>query len=151
MTTTFIRLPYLEDTGLDGKKLIYNHRVDRDISHYTKRIYNVDIKLILMDDTVPPANPGIRKSQKSDETSSGAGAGPSAIEIINKGEFNTDPDIIKTDKLIQLDREYWNTAAVETSYGQNKKLTRRNTRRTLTKPITLEKNCDFKDINKKTY
>ena len=30
------------------------------------------------------------------------GAGQSAIEIITKGEFNTDPDTIKTDKTIQL-------------------------------------------------
>ena len=33
------------------------------------------------------------------------GAGPSAIEIITKGEFNTDPGTIQTDKLIQLFRE----------------------------------------------
>ena len=53
-------------------------------------------------------------------------AGPSAIEIISKGEFNTDPDTIKTEKLIQLFREHYMpkktpTTAVEFSSGQNKK------------------------------
>ena len=32
-------------------------------------------------------------------------AGPSAVKIITKGEFNTYPDTIKNDKLIQLFRE----------------------------------------------
>ena len=48
-----------------------------------------------------PVTHGIQKNQKSDKTSSGT------IEIITKGEFNTDPDTIKTDKLIQLLREYY--------------------------------------------
>ena len=35
------------------------------------------------------------------------GAGPSAIETITKREFNTDPDTINTDKLIQLFKDYY--------------------------------------------
>ena len=35
------------------------------------------------------------------------GAGPSAMEILTKGEFNTDPNTIQTDKLLQFFREHY--------------------------------------------
>ena len=35
------------------------------------------------------------------------GAGPSAIENITKGEFNTDPDTINTERLLQLFKDYY--------------------------------------------
>ena len=56
-STASIRLPYLEDTGLDGKKL-YTHKewIDR-YRHYIKRIKNTDITQILTDATVPSGDP----------------------------------------------------------------------------------------------
>ena len=52
-TATKIKLPYLEDTGVDRKK-IYTPREWTDrFRHYVKRIHNIDIKQILTDDTVP--------------------------------------------------------------------------------------------------
>ena len=82
-------------------------------------------KKILTDDLVP-----------TDQTRFYLGDGPSAIEIFTKGEINTDPDTINTDKLIQIYREYYMpkktpTIAVQTSSGQNKK--RRDTRRAFEK------------------
>ena len=64
------------------------------------------------------------------------GAGPSAIETITKGEFNTDPDTINTGKFIQLFKDYnmpneISTTAEEISSGQNKGKTKH--RRTLAK------------------
>ena len=57
MTTTNIKLPYLQDTGLDGKKLHNPKERTERFRHYTKRVYNVDIKQILTDDTVPTGDP----------------------------------------------------------------------------------------------
>ena len=44
---------------------------DKRFRHYTKRIYNVDVKQLLTDDTVATGDPGTRKNQKSDMISSG--------------------------------------------------------------------------------
>ena len=44
MTTTNIKLLYLEDTGLDGKKLYTFKEWTERFRHYAKRVYNVDIK-----------------------------------------------------------------------------------------------------------
>ena len=69
---TKIQLPYLEDTGLDGKKL-YTPECTERFRHYIKRIHNIDIKQILTDDTVPTSDPwDTKKTQKSDKISSGA-------------------------------------------------------------------------------
>ena len=54
----------------------------------------------------PPTNTGTQNKTESRQNFIRT-AGPSAIEIITKGEFNTDPDTIKTDKVIQLFREYY--------------------------------------------
>ena len=71
-----------------------------------KRIHNINIKLILTDDTVPSGDPCDTKEPDIRQDFIWS-AGPSAIEIITKGEFNTDTDTIKTDKLIKLFREYY--------------------------------------------
>ena len=90
---TKIQRPHLEDTGLEGKKHTPKERTER-FRHFRKRIYNIDIKQILTDKTVPTGEnwdtkvPEIRKDFKW-------GAGPSAVEIIKKRESNTDPDTIK--------------------------------------------------------
>ena len=54
---TKIQLPYLEDTGLDGKKLYTPKEWTERFRHYKKRIHNIDIKQILTDDTVPTGDP----------------------------------------------------------------------------------------------
>ena len=45
MTTTKsnILLPYLEDTGLDGKKLYTPKEWTERLRHYIKRIHDIDI------------------------------------------------------------------------------------------------------------
>ena len=68
---TKIQLPYLEDTGLDGKKLYTPKEWTERLRHYIKRIYNIDIKPILTDDTYQPETRGIQKSQISDKILSG--------------------------------------------------------------------------------
>ena len=52
MTTTKsnILLPYLEDTGLDGKKLCTPKEWTERLRHYIKRIHDVDIKPALSGD-----------------------------------------------------------------------------------------------------
>ena len=101
---TKIQLPYLEDTGLDGKKIYTHKEWTRRIRHYIKRIHNIDIKPILTDDTVPTSDPWDTEEPEIRQDFIW-GAGPSAFEIITKRQFNTDPDTIQTDKLIQ--REYY--------------------------------------------
>ena len=54
---TKIQLPYLEDTGLDGKKIYTPKEWTERIRNYIKRIHNIDIKPMLIDDTVPTGEP----------------------------------------------------------------------------------------------
>ena len=60
----------------------------------------MEIKLILTDDTAPT---GVPRDTKEPEIRQDFvwGSGSPAVEKITKGDFNTDPDTIKTDKLIQ--------------------------------------------------
>ena len=74
--------------------------------HYIKRIYNVDIKQMVTDDTVPIGEPWDTKEQEIRQDFI-CGAGPSAIGIITRGESNMNPDYIKIDKLIQVFWEYY--------------------------------------------
>ena len=108
MTTTNIKLPYLEDTGLDGKKLYTprewteRFRHNESFRKNPQRGYqgNINGRYGATGDTWDTKEPEIR--QKFIRS-----AGASAIAIITKGEFNTDPDTIKTEKLIQLFRKYY--------------------------------------------
>ena len=146
---TKIQLPYLEDTGLDGKKLYTPKEWTDRLWHYIKRIYNIDIKPILTDDTVPTGDPWNTKEPDIRQDFIW-GAGPSAIEIITKGEFNTDPDTITTDKLIQLFKEYYmpkrNTYHSRGDFFWTKQEENETQEEHWKKLITLEKNCEFKDI-----
>ena len=145
---TKIQLPYLEDTGLDGKKLYTPKEWTERLRHYIKRIYNIDIKPILTDDTVPTGETWNTKEPEIRQDFIW-GAGPSAIEIITKGEFNTDPDTITTDKLIQLFKEYYITKR-NTYHSRGDFFWAKQENETpeehWKKLITLEKNCEFKDI-----
>ena len=67
-------------------------------SDATKKIHNIDTKPILTADTVPTGDPWDTKQPEIRQDFIW-GAGPAAIEIITKGELNTDPDTIKTDNL----------------------------------------------------
>ena len=145
---TKIQLPYLEDTGLDGKKIYTPNEWTGRFRHYIKRIHNIDIKPILTEDTEDPwvtKEPEIRQDFIW-------GAGPSAIEIITKGEFNTDPDTIKTDELIQLFREYYmpkrNTYHSRGDFFSAKQEENETPKEHWKKLITLEKTCEFKDIKR---
>ena len=80
---TKIQLPYLEDTGLDGKKIYTPKEWTERYRHYIKRIHNIDIKPILTDDTVPTGDPWDTKEPEIRQDFIW-GAGPSAIEIITK-------------------------------------------------------------------
>ena len=147
-TATKIQLPYLEDTGLDGKKYTHPENEPNDFGK-TKRIHNTDIKQILTDDTVPcDGNWDTKEPEIRQEFI--LGAGPSGIEIITKGEFNTDSDTIKIEKLIQLFREcYMPKRNTYHSRGdsfwakQEDNDTSEEHRQNL---IKLEKNCDLRNI-----
>ena len=145
---TKIQLPYLEDTGLDGKKLYTPKEWTERLRHYIKRIYNIDIKPILTNDTVPTGDPWNTKPDIRQDFI--WGAGPSVIEIITKGEFNTDPDTITTDKLIQLFKEYYmpkrNTYHSRGDFFWAKQEENETPEEHWKKLITLKKNCEFKDI-----
>ena len=146
---TKIQLPYLEDTGLDGKNLYTPKECTERLRHYIKRIYNIDIKPILTDDTVPTGDPWNTKEPDIRQDFIW-GAGPSASEIITKGEFNTDPDTVTTDKLLQLFKKYYmpkrNTYHSRGDFFWAKQEENETPEEHWKKLITLEKNCEFKDI-----
>ena len=106
ITSDSILLPYLEDTGLIGKKLYTPKEWTERLRHYIKRIHNIDIKPALSWETIPTSNEWTTKEPERRQDFIW-GAGPSAIETITKGGFNTDPDTINTEKLIQLFKDYY--------------------------------------------
>ena len=105
-TTSNIPLPYLEDIGLDGKKLYTPKIWTERLRHYVKRIYNSDIKPALSGETIPTSNSWTEKEPKIRQDLVW-GLGPSAIENKTKGEFNRDPDTIKTERLLQQFKYYY--------------------------------------------
>ena len=78
------------------------------------------------------------------------GAGPSAIETITKGEFNTDPDTINTEKLIQLFKDYYmpkrNTYHSRGDFFWAKQRENETPAEHWRKLVSLEKNCEIKHI-----
>ena len=87
---TKIQLPYLEDTELDGKKIYTPNEGTERFRHYIKRIHNIDIKPILTDDTKLTGDQWDTKEPQIKQDFIW-GAGPSAIEIITKGELTRTP------------------------------------------------------------
>ena len=85
-TTNNILLPYLEDTGLDRKKLYTPKEWTERMRNYIKPIQDMDIKPGLSGETMP-ANNGWTEKEPTIRQEFIWGAGPSAIEIISKGEF----------------------------------------------------------------
>ena len=78
------------------------------------------------------------------------GAGPSAIENITKGEFNTDPDTINTERLLQLFKDYYmpkrNTYHSRGDFFWAKQEENETPEEHWRKLVSLEKKCEFKDI-----
>ena len=78
------------------------------------------------------------------------GAGPSAIETITKGKFNTEPDTINTERLIQLFKDYYmpkrNTYHSRGDFFWAKQEENETPEEQWRKLVSLEKNCEFKDI-----
>ena len=108
-----------------------------------KRIHNIDFKPILTDNTVPTGGPWDTKEPEIRQHFIW-GAGPSAIEIITKRDFTTDPDTIKTDKLIQLFREYY--MPNRNIYHSRGDFFWAKQEENETLEETLERTCEFKDI-----
>ena len=73
-----------------------------------------------------------------------------AIETITKGEFNTDPDTINTEKLIQLFKDDYmpkrNTYHTREDFVWAKQEENETPEEHWRKLVSLEKNCEFKDI-----
>ena len=112
-------------------------------------MYDIDIKPALSRETKPTSNkwtdeePEIRQNLIW-------GAGPSAIENITKGEFNTDPDTIDTERLLQLFKDYYmpkrNTYHSRGDFFWAKQEENESPDEHWRKLVSLETNCEFKDI-----
>ena len=80
---TKIHLLYLEDTGLDGKKLHTPKEWTERFCQYIKKIHDIDIKQKLTDDTVPTG-----KNWDTEELENRQdfiwSARPSAVELSQK-------------------------------------------------------------------
>ena len=84
----------------------YTHQKNGRLRHYIKRIYDIDIEPALSGETIPTSNRWTEKEPEIREDLNW-GAGPSAIENITKVEFNTDPNTINTERLLQLFEDYY--------------------------------------------
>ena len=150
-TTNNILLPYLEDTGLDGKKLYTLKEWTERMRHYIKRIHDIDIKPALSGETMPTNN-GWTEKEPTIRQDFIWGAGPSAIKRISKGEFNTDPDTINTEKLTQLFKDYYmpkrNTYHNRGDFFWAKQEENETPEDNWRKLVSLEKDCEFKNIKK---
>ena len=149
-----IQLPYLEDTGLDAKKLYTPKEWTERLRHYIKQIYDVDIKPALSGETIPTSS---RWTEKEPVIRPNLiwGAGPSAIENITKGEFNTDPDTIDTERLLQLFRDYYmpkrNTYHSRGDFFWAKQEENETPEEHWRKLVSLEKIVNSRISNKKIY
>ena len=146
-TSNKILLPYLENTGLDGINYIPPKNTP-----YIKRIHNIDIKPALSGETIPTSNEWTTKEPEIRQDFIWV-AGPTAIETITKGEFNTDPDTINTETLIQLFKDYYmakrNTYRSRGEFFWTKQEENETPEEHWQKLVSLEKNCEFKDIKQK--
>ena len=147
-TTNNILLPYLEDTGLDGKKLYTPKEWTERMRHYIKRIHDIDIKPALSGETMPTNNGWTERDTIRQDFIWGAGS--SAIEIISKGDFNTDPETINTKKLIQLFKDYYmpkrNTYHNRGEFFWAKQEENETPEDHWRNLVSLERDCEFKDI-----
>ena len=148
-TTNNILVPYLEDTGLDGRKLYTPIEWTELMRQYIKRIHDIDKTPALSGETIPMNNGRTEKEPMIRQKFIWA-AGPSTIKTITKGEFNTDPDTINTEKLIQLFKDYYiperNTYRSRGDFFWAKQEENETTEDHWRKLASLERNCEFKVI-----
>ena len=148
-TTSKIQIPYVEDFGFDGKKLYTPKEWTERLRHYIKRIYNIDIKPALSGETIPTNNSWTEKEPEIRQNFIW-GAGPPAIENITRGEFNTDPDTINTERLLQLFKDYYmpkrNTHRSRGDFISTKQEENETPEEHWRKLVSLGKNCEIKDI-----
>ena len=117
--------------------------------HYIKPIHDLDIKPALSGET-KSTNNGWTQKEPMIRQDSIWGGGPSAIETITKREFNTNPDTINTEKLIRLIKDYYmpkrNTYHTRGDFVWAKQEENETSENQWRKLVSLERNCDFKDI-----
>ena len=100
-------------------------------------------------ETIPTSN---RWKEKERQISQDLiwGAGPSAFENITKGEFNTDPDTINTERLLQPLKDYYmprrNTYHNRGEFIWAKQEENYTPEEHWRKLVSLERNCEFKGI-----
>ena len=119
------------------------------MGHYIKRINDIDIKPALSGETIPTNNGWTEKEPKLRQDFIW-GAGPSAIKTITKGDFNTDPDTINTEKLIQQFKDYYMPKRItyhsRGDFFRAKQEDNETPEDHWRKLVSLEGNCEFKDI-----
>ena len=124
------------------------------LRHYIERIHNIDIKPALSGETIPTSNEWTTKEPEIRHDFHW-GAGTSAIETNTKGEFNTDPDTINTEKVIQLFKDYYmpkrNTYHSRGDFFWAKQDENETPEERWRKLVSLEKNANSKASNKKRY
>ena len=131
------------------KKLYTPKEWTERLRHYIKRIHDIYIKPALSGETMPTSTEWTAKEPEIRQDFIW-GAGSSAIETITKGEFNTDPDTINTERLIQLFKDYYmpkrNTYHSRGYFFWAKQEKNETPEDRWRKLVSLEKNCEFKDI-----
>ena len=101
MTYDRIKLPYLDEKGLDGqRKYNYQQWIDR-YKQCTKRKDKIDIGLLIKDKNMPGTDEWNNKQEKIQQDFLWA-LGHKATHQIIRSEYRTDPDNIKIDKPIKL-------------------------------------------------
>ena len=119
------------------------------MGHYIKRIHDIDMKPALYGETVTTNN-GWTEKEPTITQDFIWGAGSSTIEMITKGELNTDPDTIYNEKLIQLFKDYYipkrKTYNSRGDFFWAKQEDNETPEDHWRKLVSLERNCEFKDI-----
>ena len=104
MTEDRIKLPCLDEKGIHRKRIFdYQQWLDR-FKQYTKRKYEIDIGPLFKEETMTGTECNT-KEEKIQQDFLWA-LEPEATRQITGSEYETDPDIIKIDKLIKLYNRY---------------------------------------------
>ena len=93
-----IILPYLDEKGLDGKKICNNRQWLDRFKQNTKRKYEIDIGPLIKKETMTGTDEWNTKEEKMQQDFLWA-LGPEATHQKTKPEYRTDPDNIKIDNL----------------------------------------------------
>ena len=111
-----------------------------------KRIHDIDTKPALFGETIRTNN-GWTEKEPTLRQDFIWGAGPSTIEMITKGDFNTDPNTNNTGKLIQLFKDYYmpqrNVYHSRGDFFFAKQEDNETPEDHWRKLVSLERNCEF--------